>query len=371
MSYYNRVEINLACLKGNYEAIQKKVGSEVKILAIVKADAYGHGLLEVVQTLTASGGRLFGVAEIEEGIRLREANIPGDIVVLLGSSDYREIIQYKLSPVVFDLTNIRCLSEYAVKLEKQVGVHLKIDVGMGRLGVMPEQVSAFIQLIEDLPGVFLAGVMGHFPVADDQTRSIQTSEQCRKFIDLTVGRSNRHIANSAALINYPASLLHIVRPGISLYGCYPSESLVCRQQIPLRPVMSFKSRIIQVKEVPAGYGVSYGHLFVTKRPSRLAVIPVGYADGYLRGLTGQAEVLVRGQRAPVCGRICMNASLVDVTDVEGSQVGDEVVLMGSQDVSGSEEGGQAISVDDIARWLGTINYEVLCLLGCNNKRVYL
>ena len=367
---HNTIEINLTALTENYAAIQRKVGPNVKILAMVKSDGYGHGLVQVAQAVAGVGASSFGVAEVEEGIALRDAGISGEIVVLLGSAAYREIIHYALSPVVFDADNLVGLSEAALVQGRQVGVHLKIDVGMGRLGIMPRQVPSFLQMIAGLPGVFLAGVMGHLPVADDPAAAQLTSDQCGHFIHLTLGQSNLHIANSAALIDYPASLLHMVRPGISLYGCYPSGYLECRGQLVLRPAMSFKTRIIQVKDVPAGHGVSYGHLFVTERPSRLAVLPVGYADGYLRALTGHAEVLVRGRRVPVCGRICMNACLIDITDIEGARVDEEVVLMGSQVADGKAAQGAPITADEIAAWMGTINYEVLCLFGRNNKRLY-
>lgn len=368
---HNIVEINLAYLAENYNVIQRQVGPAVRVLSIVKSDAYGHGLVEVSQAISKVGGNFFGVAEVEEGVSLREAKIFGDIVVLLGSSDYAEIVEFDLNPVVFELNNIRALSKVAADKNRQIGVHLKIDIGMGRVGIMPQDTVSFLNLIDSLPGVFLAGTMGHLPLVGDCTTAQTTAVQCRQFIDLTVGRENRHIANSAAIISCPEAILDIVRPGISLYGCYPMNSLECRHQLPLKPVMSFKSRIIQIKEVPSGYGVSYGHLFVTKRPTKLAVLPVGYADGYLRRLTGLAQVLVRGCRVPVCGRICMNACLLDVTDLEDVRVGDEVVLMGSQGDSVNDGSELSVSADEIAGWLDTINYEVLCHFGCNNKRKYL
>ncbi len=367
---YNTVEINLAALKDNFLAIQNRVGTGVDVLAMVKSDGYGHGLVPVVKALCQAGGRCFGVAEIGEGITLRDAGVAAEIVVLLGSDHCQEIINYNLSPVVFDLDNLACLSKAAEKKGQKVGVHLKVDVGMGRLGIMPNQVVDFLKVCDDLPGVYLAGIMSHFPMADDAASSEKTSAQCRSFLDLAGEEQNRHIANSAAIISYPDSYLNMVRPGISLYGYYPADSQEARQQLDLTPVMSFKTRVIQLKDVPSGAGISYGHLFVTKRSTRLAVLPVGYADGYLRGLTGHAHVLIRGKRAPVCGRICMNACLVDVTDIPEVQVNDQVVLMGSQTSNDLNRALQTISGDEIAGWLDTISYEVLCLFGNNNDRVY-
>ena len=221
------------------------------------------------------------------------------------------------------------------------------------------------------------GILSHFPMAD--SNNSQTLKQNQKFLRIVESieadftklpdgsKKIVHIANSAAIINFPDTYFNMVRPGIALYGCHPSADAKNRSPYPLTQVMSFKTKVVQLKEVPAGYGLSYGHLFVTKRPSLLAIIPVGYADGYLRSLTDRAEVLIRGQRAPVCGRICMNACVVDVTDISGVEVYDDVVLMGEQ----SHQGKTAmISADEVAGWMDTISYEVLCLFGNNNQRVY-
>ncbi len=379
----NRVEINLAALQANFQAILQRVGPEAQVLAMVKSDAYGHGLVPVALAIERAGGTYFGVAEVDEGIALRQAGLAGGIVVFLGSDCYDEIIYYNLSPVVFDLDNLAGLSAAAEKKNIRVGVHLKVDVGMGRLGIMPGQMALFLRTIKTLPGVYLAGVLGHFSSADNITETAATKKQLQQFSDLVQKKDIcaeglldkddaplLHIANSAAIINYPDTFFQLVRPGLALYGYHPAG----RGQewpFPLKAVMSFKTRVVQVKEVPAGYGVSYGHTFITKRATTLAVLPVGYADGYMRGLTGRAEVLIRGKRAPICGRICMNACLADVTDIAGVSPGDEVVLLGSQpweDSSGSE---QTISADEIAGWMETISYEVLCLFGSSNDRIYL
>lgn len=373
---FNRVEIDLKALQANFKSIQNTVGSQIKIMAVVKSDAYGHGLLQCARTLYETGARTFGVAEVWEGVELRKAGIKGDIVVLLGGSaeSYADIVRYELTPVVFDVDFISALSREADSRKNEIKVQLKVDVGMGRIGIMPDEVDTYISLINRLPGISLSGILSHFPVADEIDSLQTTHEQLSHFKNILAelkikeaGKFVSHIANSAALIYFPKSHLDLVRPGISLYGCYPDGSPArAKTAVPsleLQPVMSFKTRIIQVKEVGPGQGISYGHTFVTRRKSKIAVLPVGYADGYLRKLSNRAQVLIGGKRAPVCGRVCMNATLIDVTDLPPVHAGDEVVLMGKQ-------GDGQITADEMAQWMETISYEVLCLFGTFNERVY-
>lgn len=367
---FNQVTIDLGALRANFKMISGAVGPEVRVLAMIKSEAYGHGLIRSAKALAAAGADHFGVAEVEEGVALRQAGITGTVVVFLGWDGGDELIRHNLTPVVYDLDTLRHLSARAVATRVRVGVHVKIDVGMGRFGIMPDEVPAFLAAIDALPGIFLAGVLSHFPMADQD--SDKTREQNALFARLLVGCRGHegvltHIANSAAVMGCPESHHHLVRPGIALYGCYPAEETWCRDRLTLLPVMSFRTRVVQVKEVPTGYGISYGHLHRTQRPSRLALLPVGYADGYLRSLTGRAQVLIRGQRAPVCGRICMNVCVADITDIPQTAVGDEVVLMGRQ---AGVDGEAEITAHEIAEWMGTIHYEVLCLFGNNNHRVY-
>ncbi len=371
---YNKVSIDLDALRANFRALQRFVGLGVRVLAMIKSDAYGHGLVQSARALTEAGASHFGVAEIDEGIALRQAGISGTVVVFLGSDDADELICHKLTPVVFDRDNLERLSAKAVQRQAEIGVHLKIDVGMGRFGILPDEVPAFMAAIHNLPGVYLAGVLSHFPMADqDGGVTRHQNQNFSRLLDAVAltGAPGRgvlaHIANSAAVIGCHESYHALVRPGIALYGCYPFADPVFRKDLELAPVMSFHTRVMQIKEVPSGYGISYGHLHVTDRPSRLAVLPVGYADGYLRSLTGQAQVLIHGQRAPVCGRVCMNACVADITDIPETMVGDEVVLMGSQT---GPRGTAEISADEIAGWMKTIHYEVLCLFGNSNQREY-
>ncbi|MDF1577320.1 MAG: alanine racemase [Desulfurivibrionaceae bacterium] len=369
---YNRVEIDLGALRGNYRQIRARVGGGARVMAIVKADAYGHGLVPVAQALAAEGCGFFGVAEVDEGIGLRRAGVAGEIVVLLGvmPDSFAAIIEFGLQTVVYDREVLGALAAHAARRNRSIGIHLKIDTGMGRLGLMPDQLDSFLELLNESPGLRLAGILSHFPRADDRDDLGQALDQNRRFAEIVArirkccGGAPVHIANSAALLNLPDSHFDMVRPGITLYGCYPVPADRGESDLQLQPVMSFKTRIIQVKDVPSGYGISYGHTYRTERPTRLAVLPVGYADGYLRRLTGRAEVLIAGSRAPILGRICMNACLADITGLDRVKAGDEAVIMGRQ-------GREEITADEIAGWSETISYEILCLFGGRNQRVYL
>ena len=369
---YNRVEIDLAALRRNYLGLQALVGPKVQLMAVVKSEAYGHGLVEVAKALARAGATSFGVADIEEGARLRQAGVAGEIVVLLGggTGSSADLLANELTPVVYDRGYLQELAAEARRMgRKKVPVQLKVDTGMGRLGIMPGELPGFLKQLQDLPELRLSGLLSHFPLADAADPQ-PTVEQNRRFAELAeqAGRgglgARAHIANSAAILGQPVTHHGLVRPGITLYGCYPTQDPALRAKLRLQPVMSFKSRVLQVKEVPAGCGISYGQLFTTTRRTRLAVLPVGYDDGYLRRLTGRAQVLLGGQRAPVVGRICMNICMVDITELPQVKPGDEVVVMGRQ---GKEE----ITADDLAAWQETINYEVLCLIGGRNHRCYL
>ncbi len=374
---YNSVEIDLSAIRENFVNIRNRVGDQVRVMAVVKADAYGHGAVRTARVVHSAGCRSFGVAEVEEGVILRQASVSGEIVVLVGAPEdaFDEVIKHSLTPVVFDPATVKALSAHAEKMNVKVGVYLKIDVGMGRLGIMPHEVLSFISTMESMNGVFPAGLLGHFPMADGPDHD-KTLGMFKKFESIVSQIPNSvkndqimHMANSAAIIRYPETYLDMVRAGISLYGCYPSDSEQDRMLMTLRPAMSFKTRVIQVKQVPKGYGLSYGHIYVTNRPSRIAVLPVGYNDGYLRKFSNRAEVLIRGRRAPIRGRVCMDLCLADVTDLPGVTVGDEVTLMGRQE-SADDSHADEITADEAAGWLETINYEVLCLFGNSNRRVY-
>lgn len=366
---WNRVEIDLGALRHNFRQVRKLVGPGVGILAVVKADAYGHGLVPAAQAFAEAGATAFGVAEVEEGVRLRQAGITGQIVIMLGvdRQGAAEAVAHDLTPVVYTLEALEALAAQAARSGCRKGVQIKVDVGMGRFGLLPHELEPFLVTLRRFPALYLAGIASHFPKADAEDDAI-TEEQYRVFQELLAGIQGAgdgriiHAANSATLLRYPGMRCDMVRPGISLYGCYPAAWLQQASDLDLRPVMRFVTTVLQVKEVPAGQGISYGHRYVTDRPTRLAVLPVGYADGYLQRMTGKAEVLLAGQRAPVRGMICMNACMVDVTEIPGVKAGDEAVLLGRQ-------GAGEISAEEIARWSDTINYEILCLFGSCNRQV--
>lgn len=338
-------------------------------MAMIKADAYGHGMVQTAHVFSRAGCDCFAVAEIAEGVALRRAGIRGEIFVLLGfqASEAQLFFDYDLTPVLFDHQAMQSLSQAAIRNKTTIAVHLKIDCGMGRLGFMPEELPAILARLEELPGVTLAGIMSHFPLADDPA-SPCTLKMYRHF-QKACARTDRqnpvfcHIANSGATLYFPQTCCTMVRLGISLYGYYP-DGVKGRDNDKgerLIPAMSFSTQIIQVKSVPAGTGISYGHSFTTDKETRIAVLPIGYADGYLRALSNKAQVLIKGRRAKIIGRICMNLCMADITDIPGVEPGEPVMILGSQ-------GTETITADEVAEWMGTISYEVLCLFGNNNER---
>ncbi len=369
---WNKVYINPIALQKNFTFFQKKVGPGVRVMSMVKADAYGHGMVESARIFAKAGCDAFGVAEIHEGVALRRAGVEGAIFILLGChpDNVSLFFQHDLTPIVFDRMTIECLSKDAIEQKKEIGVHLKIDCGMGRLGIVAEEATEMLTLINELPGISLAGMMAHLPISEDPlSASTGMIEKSFESVCNTIDHSKSicHIANSGAVLNFPQCSYDMVRPGIGLYGYYPDGKgwqgeLEDDEQ--LIPAMSFTTKVIQVKGVPAGYGISYGHTYITKKPTTLAVLPVGYEDGYLRCLSNKAEVLIHGKRVPIIGRICMNLCMADISSLDNVVPGDEVVLLGSQ-------GSERITADEIGRWADTISYEVLCLFGNNNEREYL
>lgn len=370
----NRVEISRSALRHNFRICQQKaVGAA--IMPMVKADAYGHGMLECARIFADEGAAAFGVAEALEGVALRDAGFRQPIYVLVGvlPETISDIVQYDLTPVIVDGDILPELSRQALINGTNVGFHIKIDAGMGRQGILPEEISAVVSRISNLPGLSLEGIMAHLPMADevDSSNTLEVLQRFQGVAENVSGCSGTelllHIANSGGLFHFDATRMHMVRPGISLYGCYPEGEppLVAEDDEPLEPVMQFRTKIIQVRTVPAGTGLGYGQTFMTTRKTRLAVLPVGYEDGYLRSLSNKAEVLIRGRRAPVVGRVSMNLTLIDITDLESEvKQGDEAVLLGRQ-------GGEIITADQLASWMGTISYEILCLFGNLNKRYYI
>ena len=370
MESLNRVSISRSALIHNFRLLCRRAGTAA-IMAMVKADAYGHGMIDCARILSAEGAAAFGVAEAAEGVRLRQAGCDLPVFVLAGAVPraVETMIAHRLTPVAVDGAILPELSRQARERGVKVGVHLKLDAGMGRQGTLPGDFIELVRRAQALPNLRIEGVMAHFPMSEDRqsTNSAQVlatfQQTATEVARLIPGKCCLHLANSGGLFYVAGALLDMVRLGISLYGCYPDGGAGREAAVEpkLRPVMRFTSDVIQVRQVPAGVGLGYNHLCTTTRPTTLAVLPVGYEDGYLRRLSNRAEVLLHGRRAPVVGRISMNLTLIDVTDLEGVRMGDEAVLLGRQ---GSEE----ITADEVAGWMETINYEVLCLFGNLNQR---
>ena len=364
---FNRVSVDVGALGHNYRVVRQAAGG-LPVLAMVKADAYGHGMVAAARAFAAAGCRTYGVAELREGAKLRRAGIVGEIYVTLGfpAEEAEAILRHHLIPVIYDLDSARLLSSLAVTHGREVALHLKVDTGMGRLGLLPGEISEFLEALEGLPGLKVAGLMSHFPEADVPA-SPSTLRATTLFAEVCHQAKSRfsgicHIANSGAVLNFPASHCDMVRSGIALYGYHPAgPGIEAGAAASLRPAMSVRTRVVQVKTLPAGSGISYGHTYRTTAPMRVAVLPIGYEDGFCRALSNRGEVLIAGRRAPVRGRVCMNMSMVEISHIPGVRAGDEVVVLGAQ-------GGEKITADDIAGWMGSISYEVLCLLGNNNQR---
>jgi len=352
-------EVNLDAIAQNVKNIKQLIGEKKELMAVVKGNAYGHDILEVSSVVLNKGATRLAVARLEEGIFLRKAGITVPILILgLTLKQQAELlVLYNITPTVCEYEMIEKLSESAIKEDRVVKVHLKVDTGMGRIGIFCYDILRFIKRIRALKNVEIEGIFTHFSVADEKDKKY-TEEQFRKFMEvLTLLEKEeiripiKHVGNSATLLDLPHMWLDLVRPGISIYGLYPSTEV--QKIIKLIPAHSFKTRIVFLKELSAGEYISYGRTYTTiKKRTKVASLPLGYADGYNRLLSNQGEVLVRGRRFPVIGRICMDQTMIDVTNLPQVEIGDEVVLWGRQ---GQEE----ITVEEIAEKIGTINYEIV------------
>jgi alanine racemase len=365
------VEIDLDALAHNVSEVRSRIGAEQRMLLVVKADAYGHGAVEVAREAEAAGVDMLGVATLQEGIELRQAGIEAQVLILSPpmESETRDIVEYDLACSVPSLGIARALSRASVERGKTCSVHVEVDTGMGRSGVGLEEALPFVTAVGKLPGLSLDGVYTHFPASDDDPEF--TRQQVAEFIDFLARLERkgikvplRHAANSGALLGVPQAMsspLNMVRAGLMVYGLRPSrECGICADLV---PVMSFKSRIAQIRDLPAGHPISYGMTFRTPRAMRIAVIPVGYGHGYSWRLSNRGEVLIRQTRVPIVGRVTMDVTLVDVDALPEARVGDEVVLFGRQ-------GDAEITVDEVAGLVGTINYEIICGIGKRVTRAY-
>ncbi len=359
-------EVDLTALRANVRAIKEFVGPRVEMFAVVKANAYGHGAVEVAKAALAAGATRLAVHRVGEGIELREAGIDVPIL-LLGYAPLAAaplVARYRLTPTVITREFAEALAGY---VGEPLPVHIKVDTGMGRYGLLPEEVLSFARRLSQMPHIFIEGVYTHFATADEADQSYMRW-QFSVFRDVLSALENagirppvRHACNSAATFSFPQAHMDAVRPGIALYGMLPSDEW--QPPVPLEPVLSLKSRVARVRVLPAGSSIGYGRTFTTDKPTRVALVPIGYGDGYHRILSNRGEVLIRGKRARILGRVSMDQIVVDASAIPDVSMEDEVVVIGKQ-------GEDAIRAEEVARWAGTINYEITTSLLPRVTRVY-
>lgn len=361
-------EVKLDVIRTNIDAIKQKIGNR-KLIAVIKANAYGHGAIDVAQAIEKQTD-YFAVATLEEAIELREAGIASPILNLfcVFPEHAEMILKYNITQVVFRHDVAEALSEQAAKMEKIARVHINVDTGMRRIGVHYSQATEFVKEIVNLPNLKIEGIYTHFASADESDKTY-TQLQLKRFKKVVSNLTKegikiplKHTANSAAVLDFPSAYFDAVRPGLSLYGVYPSPHV--SRNIALEPTLSLKTRITFLKTVQAGVSVGYGLTYTVPKKTKIATLPIGYADGFRRELSNRGEVLIHGKRVPVIGRVCMDEIMCDVGDIPNVEVGDEVVLIGKQ-------GEEQILVDEVAEKCGTISYEILCGIGRRVQRIYI
>jgi len=364
-------EINLDAIANNVREIRRVTNASAKVLAVVKANGYGHGAVEVSRVALANGAQWLGVARMSEGVALREAGLDAPVLILsyVPPEHAGEVLRYRLSQTVYTYDMARVLAEAAVREGTRAKVHIKVDTGMGRIGwVAGRGIVQEILRLAKIPHLEIEGIFTHFADADADDKNY-TRRQLERFLEITEALRKagldiplKHAANSPALVEMPETHLDLVRAGIIVYGLYPSDR-VKNSDLKLHPAMSLKAKVAYVKKVPAGYKISYGCTYTTVNPTVIVTLPLGYADGYSRALSSKGEVLLRGRRAPVVGRVCMDQIMVDAGLTSEVEMGDEAVLIGRQ-------GDEEITAGEIAMKLGTINYEVVCMISYRVPRIY-
>jgi len=361
-----RAIIDLGAVSHNVAEIRKKIGNERGLMAMVKADGYGHGAVEISRTALRSGADSLGVAISGEGQQLREAGIEVPILVvgLSPPEEAYKVVKFRLSQTVATVELLEALDSEAGKASTKVNVHVKVDTGMGRVGINPDDAVSFVRRVKDFRNLNLEGIFSHFPSSDERDKTfsmgqLQLFNQVISNLQLAgIEVPQKHMANSGAVLDLPQSYYDMVRPGIMLYGIYPSREV--SRSIKLRPAMTFKTKVAQVKVVPAGTPISYGRTFITNKKTTVATLPVGYEDGYNRLLSNRGEVLIKGHRAPVIGNVCMDMCMVDASGVEDVRPGDEVILFGEDP-----------PVWEFATKIGTIPNEVVCAVSKRVPRLYI
>jgi alanine racemase len=370
ITHVNWAEIDLDAIAHNVRQLKTHVGEQCMLSAVVKANAYAHGALQAAQVALHSGATRLCVARADEAVALRLGGITAPILTMGHSTPAQaaDIVAHRITPAVADLELAHALSAaVAAAGGPPLPVHVKVDTGLGRFGLLPEEVLPFVRALLEVPGLFLEGVFTHFATADEADLSY-ARQQFAIYLQVLgqlqeahVPVPIRHTANSAATLALPETHLDMVRCGIAVYGLRPSAEV--KMVVPVRPAMSLKSRIARLRTLPAGACISYGCTYVTSQPTPVALVPIGYGDGYRRGLSNKGQVLVRGQRVPIIGRVCMDQFMVDVTKVPDAREGDEVVALGRQ-------GNQEINAEEIGAWVGTNNYETVAAILPRVPRVY-
>ncbi len=358
-------QIDLSALRHNYKTLKK---NGVEILPVIKADAYGHGMIAVAEVLNELGVKIFGVSDVVEGMELRRNGFENDILLLESPlpAFAGDIVTNNLIPSVCSMELARALNKEACGRGQKIKIHIKVDTGMGRLGVWHEDAFDFIRMVASFSNLILDGIFTHFPLSDTDPKF--TQQQLKDFASLinSLGKLKKkiryiHAANSMGLSSYKNSLLNLARPGLMLYGLYPREDM--RKIIKLKSVMSVKTRVIYVKELEKGRGVSYGHTYVAKERMKVATLAIGYSDGYFRTLSNKSSVLIHGKRCPVVGRVTMDQIVVDVSKVKSVKMGDLAVVLG-------RDKKEIIFAEELGKLAGTINYEIVCNLGNRVPRVF-
>lgn len=365
-------EINLDAICRNVNETKKKVGKNVDVLAIIKADAYGHGALRVARALTEIDINNFGVATAEEAIQLRKHGIDANILLLdyAFEESYTELIENNITSTVFEYNHAKKLNDIAGILGKKADIHIKLDTGMGRIGFIPSDESfSIIKKIYELENITVSGIYTHFACADmtDKTMTYRQIELfdnfCEKLENGGINIPVKHLCNSAGIMEFSSAYANMVRNGIITYGLYPSDE-VNKNEIALSPAMSIKSHVVYVKEVDENFTVSYGATYVTDGRTKIATIPIGYADGYPRSLSNKGRVLINGKSAPIIGRVCMDQMMVDVTEIDDVKQGDVVTIVGT-------DGNETITVEELSAMSGSFNYEFVCNVNKRVPRVYI
>ncbi|SJZ77112.1 alanine racemase [Selenihalanaerobacter shriftii] len=363
-------EIDLDNIGHNISEFKNKLEDDTLLTVVVKADGYGHGAVQVAKTALHHGTDRLAVAILDEAIELREAGLKKVPLLILGwtpKESAAEVVKHDLIQTVYNYENVSALNKEAAKLNKKVKVHVKVDTGMGRIGLEPDEAVDFVKRIKKLSNIVVEGIYTHFAVADAEDKNY-TYEQFAKFTKVITDLEDegidipiKHSANSAAFLDLPETHLDMVRLGIITYGLWPSKQV--QQRVDLKPGMRLKARIAYIKDVPKGTDISYGRTYTTESESKIATLPLGYEDGYNRLLSSNNEVLVNGKRVPVVGRVCMDQFMIDVSEIDSVEIGDEVTLIGK---NGEEE----ITATEVADRIETINYEVVCMVSKRIPRVY-